>query len=111
MLHDHPTVEDLAGFLREASRPGHAARNAKILRHLLAECRVCHDQLDAMGWSSSRLGHLVYLPGRTDEREEQPRARANGHNYDRAFARAEQAIDDFLAVAPLPRTSPGQLLK
>jgi tetratricopeptide (TPR) repeat protein len=111
MLQDHPTVEDLTGFLRDASRPGHAARNSKILRHLLAECRVCHDRLDVMGWSGSRLEHLVYISGRMDGREEQPQARANGYNYDRAFARAEQAIDDFLAVAPLPRMSPGQLLK
>jgi len=111
MLQDHPTVEDLTGFLRDASRPGHAARNAKVLRHLLAECRVCHDRLDALGWSGSRLEHLVYLPGRMKGREEQSRARANVYNYDRAFARAEQAIDDFLAVAPLPRMSPGQLLK
>lgn len=111
MLQDHPTVEDLTGFLRDAARPGHAARNAKILRHLLAECQVCHDRLDVMGWSGSRLEHLVYLPGRMDGREEQPRARAIGYNYDRAFARAEQAIDDFLAVSPLPRMSPGQLLK
>ena len=111
MLQDHPTVEDLTGFLRDASRPGHAARNTKILRHLLADCQVCHDRLDVMGWSGSRLEHLVYLPGRMDGSEEQSRARANGYNYDRAFTRAEQAIDDFLAVAPLPQTSPGQLLK
>jgi tetratricopeptide (TPR) repeat protein len=46
-----------------------------------------------------------------DARQEQPQAKANGYNYDRAFARAEQAIEDFLAVAPPPRMSPGQLLK
>src|SRR3569832_1600575 len=103
MLQDHPTVEDLTGFLRDATRPGHAARNAKVLRHLLAESRTCHDRLDALGWSGSRLEHLVYLPGRMDDRVEQPRAWAIGYNYDRAFARAEQAIDHFLAVAPLPR--------
>jgi len=110
MLQDHPTIEDLEGFLREASRPGHAARNAKILRHLLAECRVCRDRLDVMGWSGSRLDRLVYLPGGY-ERTEDLQIRTTGYNYDRAFAQAERAVEEFLATPPPPSLPPEKLLE
>jgi tetratricopeptide (TPR) repeat protein len=110
MLQDHPTVEDLEGFLRDASRPGHAARNAKILRHLLAECRVCKGRLDVMGWAGSRLERLVYLPGRAGA-PEQLQAKAKGYNYDRAFAQAERVIDDFLAATPSPAVLPERLME
>jgi tetratricopeptide (TPR) repeat protein len=109
MLQDHPTIEDLQGFVRDASRPGHAARNARILRHLLGECRVCRDQLGVMGWSGSRLERLVHLPGSTNEHGLR-QTWANGYNYDRAFARAEQAIEEFLVTAPPPPLSPEILL-
>jgi len=110
MLQDHPTVEDLEGFLRDASRPGHAARNAKVLRHLLAECRVCQDRLEMMGWAGSRLERLVYLPGRIGA-PKQPQAKAKSYNYDRAFAQAERAIEDFLAATPSPSVLPERLLE
>jgi tetratricopeptide (TPR) repeat protein len=96
MSQDHPTAEDLTGFLRDASRPGHAARNARILRHLLAECPVCRGRLQAMGWSSSRLERLVYLSGGTSD------GKADGYSYDQAFAKTEQAVTAFLTAAPLP---------
>ena len=60
MFEEHPTVEELIGFLQDASRPGHAARNARILRHLLAECPACGGQLQAMGWPARRLERLVH---------------------------------------------------
>ncbi len=107
MLQDHPSIEDLEGFLRDASRLGHAARNARILRHLLGECRSCHDRLTAMGWSGSRLERLVHIPGATGEPE---RGRHTGYNYDRAFSLAEQAIEGFLAAAPPPVVPPEVLL-
>jgi tetratricopeptide (TPR) repeat protein len=109
MLQDHPTIEDLEGFLRDASRLGHAARNARILRHLLGECRTCHDRLTAMGWSPSRLERLVHIPGATGE-PETGRGRNTGYNYDRAFSLAEQAIGEFLVTAPLPPILPEVLL-
>ena len=99
MLQDHPMVEEFESFLRDASRPGHAARNAKILRHLLAACSVCRDRLDAVGWTSDRLDRLVYLPGGTS-RAESPVTRKSVYDYGRAFAKAEQAITDFLTAAP-----------
>jgi tetratricopeptide (TPR) repeat protein len=99
MLQDHPMVEEFESFLKDASRPGHAARNAKILRHLLAACTVCQDRLDAVGWTSDRLERLVYLSGGTS-RAESPISGQGRYDYGRAFARAEQAIADFLTVAP-----------
>jgi tetratricopeptide (TPR) repeat protein len=106
MLQNHPTAEDLEGFLKDASRPGHAARNNLILRHLLADCPVCRGQLQAMGWISSRLERLVHLPGGTAGRE----IEVNGYCYDRAFARAEQAIEAFVNAAPPPLSPTDQLL-
>lgn len=110
MLQDHPMVEEFESFLRDASRPGHAARNAKILRHLLAACPTCRDRLDAVGWTSDRLESLVYLPGGTS-RAESRISRKGGYDYGRAFARAEQAITDFLTAAPPSAVNPEVLLE
>lgn len=99
MLQDHPMVEEFESFLRDASRPGHAARNAKILRHLLAACPTCRDRLDTVGWTSDRLERLVYLPGGTSRSESSVSAQ-NRYDYGRAFAKADQAITDFLTVTP-----------
>lgn len=103
MLQDHPTAEDFESFLRDASRPGHAARNARILRHLLADCPNCRNQLQASGWTGERLERLVYLPGRSSENH-------GGYDYGQAFARTEQAITDFLSAPPLPLEDPERLL-
>ncbi len=100
MLRDHPSPSDFEGFLRNASEPGHTTRNARVLRHLLASCRVCRGRLEALGWSASRLDRLIYLPGKADGRETRERG---GYNYDQAFARTERIIEDFLAE---PRPSP-----
>jgi tetratricopeptide (TPR) repeat protein len=111
MLQDHPTTEDLEGFLRAASQRGHAVRNAVILRHLLASCPVCRNRLEAMGWPASRLVGLVYLPGgRQGDETGDVRLRKNSYNYDRAFARTEQVVEEFLATAPPPSQPVEQLL-
>lgn len=102
---DHPSVQDWEGFLRAPSRPGHTARNAKILRHLLGSCAACRDRLQAMGWPGGRLERLVYLPGGETERP------ANGYDYSQAFNRAEEAVSDFLAEAPLSPVEPELLLE
>jgi tetratricopeptide (TPR) repeat protein len=109
MLEDHPMVEEMESFLKNASRPGHAARNAKILRHLLASCPVCRGRLEASGWTGERLERLVYLPGGASKAE-LPASKQAGYDYGRAFARAEQAITDFLTAAPSPMADPEQLL-
>src|SRR4051812_35242554 len=108
----HPTTEDLEGFLRAASQPGHAERNARVLRHLLASCQLCRDRLQAMGWSSSRLERLVYLAGgRREEEEAQAWSAKKGYDYDRAFARTEQVVEEFLATAPPPSLPVERLLE
>ncbi|HEV2846544.1 MAG TPA: tetratricopeptide repeat protein [Thermoanaerobaculia bacterium] len=105
MLSDHPNVQDWEGFLTSPFRPGHTARNAKILRHLLAACVVCRDRLQAMGWPGERLERLLYLPGG------EAVTPMNGYDYGQAFARAERSVSDFLAEAPLPPVSPDLLLE
>lgn len=105
---DHPSIQDWEGFLRSPSRPGHTARNAKILRHLLASCTVCRDHLQTMGWPGDRLARLVYLPGGQTSRLTE---RTNGYDYSQAFARTEEAVSDFLAEAPQPPYEPDVLLE
>jgi tetratricopeptide (TPR) repeat protein len=109
MFQEHPTFDDLAGFLRNASQPGHAARNARVLRHLLASCRICRDRLEVIGWSASRLDRLVYLPGR--EHAEGSNAAGGLHyDYDRAFARVEAVVEELLVAAPPQRLPTDHLL-
>jgi tetratricopeptide (TPR) repeat protein len=110
MLRDHPTIEEFKGFLRDASQPGSAARNSRILRHLLAGCQACRNQLQAMGWSSERLDRLVFLPGAFNGMKETSEAIRNRYNYDSAFAGAEQAVTCFLGSEPMPAEPPEHLL-
>lgn len=110
MLRDHPTVEEFKGFIRDASRSGSAERNARVLRHLLAGCLVCRDQLQAMGWSPERLDRLVFLPGAFSGLKGTSQVAQNGYNYDRAFEKAETAITRFLASEPVPVEPPEQSL-
>lgn len=110
MLRDHPTVEEFKGFIRDASRSGSAERNVRILRHLLAGCPVCRDQLQAMGWSPERLDRLVFLPGAFSGLKGTLQVAQNGYNYDGAFEKAETAVTRFLAAEPEPVERPEQLL-
>jgi tetratricopeptide (TPR) repeat protein len=92
MLTSHPTAEDFEGFLRTTTRPGAAARNAVVMRHLLADCGTCRDQLSAMGWDDRRLERLLYLPGAEPfENDRQSR-----YDYSAAFAKAERAYEALL---------------
>jgi tetratricopeptide (TPR) repeat protein len=106
MFQDHPTAEEYAAFLRDASHPSDARRDARILRHLLAACSTCRGQLQEMGWTSSRLERLVHLPGSTCDFS----LEENGYCYDRAFARSEQAVIAFLSTTPPPQVPIDQLL-
>lgn len=106
MLQEHPTAEELESFLRDACRQGYAARNTRILRHLLAACPACRGRLQAMGWTSNRLERLVHLPGEASGRE----AEVNDYCYDSAFAKTEQAVEAFLTAAPPSLVAPELLL-
>jgi tetratricopeptide (TPR) repeat protein len=108
MLQDHPSVEDFQTFLRNVPRPNNAARNARVLRHLLAECPACRENLLSMGWKPERLERLVYLTG--EAAPESTLQASGGYNYDRAFAKADEAVAQFLVPAPLPAVPPQELL-
>ena len=110
MLRNHPSTEDLerlpAGRIPAGSRRsqrGDPAPSARLL------CGVSRP-VDALGWSGARLEHLVYLPGGRHEDETDKARTGKGYNYDRAFARAGQVVDEFLAAVPPSQISVAELL-
>ena len=112
MFQEHPTFADFEGFLLNASQPGHSARNALILRHLLASCRICLGHLETMGWPASRLESLVYLPGRTLMDEAKSASPGKGsYNYDRAFTKVEWVVKELLTPALPPPVPIDRLLE
>ncbi len=108
MLRDHPTVEDFEGFLRSASGPGTATRNARVLRHLLAECSSCHHQLQSMGWGEQRLERLFRFP--VDRDEQAVAEMVAPYDYSRAFSATEQALSAFFAQGRPSESTPEELL-
>jgi tetratricopeptide (TPR) repeat protein len=106
MLTNHPTVEELESFLRSTSGPGRAARNARVLRHLLAECSPCRQRLQAMGWGDQRLESLFRFPVDREESQET----AARYDYSRAFAATEQALGAFFAEGKPAENTPEELL-
>ena len=112
MRNDHPSVEDLENFLGAKSGPGSTTRNARVLRHLLAECSECRNQLALLGWGGDRLERLVSMSSDTYSDNETVRARPSAAvSYDAAFAKAERAVDAFLSEPPPIEASSGQLLE
>src|SRR4051812_7960438 len=111
MLQDHPNVTELEGFVRHPSRPEVSAPKAQMVRHLLNQCPLCREQLEIRGWPSQRLESMVHLEGGFSSTE-MPWARPaqNDYNYDRAFARAEEVVAEFLTATPPPAYPPDPLL-
>lgn len=107
MSTNHPDVEDFEGFLRSTSRPGSTARNARVMRHLLAGCSVCRQHLTAMGWDSKRTERLLHIQGAESLEANQPMACR--YNYDRSFAQADRSLNAFLATGKPEETSPSDL--
>ncbi|HEX7183493.1 MAG TPA: tetratricopeptide repeat protein [Thermoanaerobaculia bacterium] len=105
MLTEHATAEDFEGFLKSASRPGNAAGNARVMRHLLTGCSLCWHRLDDLGWDDSRLQRLFQLP--VDRGEEQA---AQGYDYSPAFAAAEQSLEAFFTESQRAESSPEELM-
>src|SRR5262245_20192362 len=93
MLKDHPTAEDFEKFLRGASGQGATVRNARILRHLLADCTSCRHRLVKMGWAELRLERLLCFP--IDQEERSNSDSATSYDYSRAFAAAQEALSAF----------------
>jgi tetratricopeptide (TPR) repeat protein len=106
MLTEHPTTEDFEGFLQGTSRPGSAPRKARVLRHLLADCSICHRQLRAIGWSMERLERLLSLSAQRGEGAEIQ----SSYDYSRAFAAVEQNINAFFAEGRSTESTPEELL-
>ena len=107
MQMDHPTIEDFEGFLRNASGPGRAARNARVVRHLVVECSSCRGRLREMGWGEKRLESLFRFPVDRDDTAEG----AAPYEYGQAFAAAECALDAFFAEGEVAESTPDQLLE
>jgi tetratricopeptide (TPR) repeat protein len=82
MLTDHSRVEDFEGFLRAPKAPGNAARNTRMVRHLLAGCDPCQESL------STAVSN-----------------RAGGYDYSKAFAGAQSSLSAFLAKGAAPSES------
>jgi tetratricopeptide (TPR) repeat protein len=94
MFEGHPTSNDFNLFLRGTSHSGSAARNARVLRHLLAACAACRQHLNEIGWDGSRLESLVHTPSV----EPADRLRKSGnYNYEAAFAKVDRAVSALLA--------------
>jgi tetratricopeptide (TPR) repeat protein len=91
---NHPTAEDLEGFLRGTSQVAARSRNTQVILHLLAECTVCRDNLRALGWEAQRL--LSLLQPRAESQEGEPSAAMNGYDYSRAFAAVERRVSSLL---------------
>ncbi len=95
MFESHPKTDDFELFLKGASRSGHRAANAQVLRHLLSQCAICQEHLDAMGWSRQRIARLLQ-PAVEASRGRIPAAAAS-YDYSGAFGVAEKAVSAFLA--------------
>jgi tetratricopeptide (TPR) repeat protein len=96
MLETHLSLEDFEGFLKEGARPARPDHNARILRHLLRDCAICHDRLSTFDASQRLPSQLFSL--REPAGDELPTsAAAQGYDYSRAFAIAERSVSAFLA--------------
>jgi tetratricopeptide (TPR) repeat protein len=87
MSADHLDVQDFDRFLRNATEPGISARNVQLVRHLLASCAPCRENLRK---AASKP------PG--------------GYDYGASFARAERSLQSFLAPGREPDASPEKLM-
>jgi tetratricopeptide (TPR) repeat protein len=92
-LEEHPSVEDFARLLQQSTRPSHPERNALAVRHLLANCPVCLQNLGQVHRAEELLPRLLGLPGA--RREEKLRDREV--SYEWAFAKAGRAFSKLLA--------------
>jgi tetratricopeptide (TPR) repeat protein len=105
MFENHPSAKDLESFLKGAFGQAARAGNAQVIRHLLAECAVCRGRLRDMGWDGTRLGRLIQI-----EAEGTPSPAAQGFDYSRAFAAAEQAVSALLTPERQAAETPESLL-
>ncbi len=108
MFEGHPKTEDFELFLRGASRSLHRATNAHVLHHLLSQCAVCREHLDAMGWNRVRVARLLQ-PAVEISRDTAP-AVTGAYDYSGAFGAVEKAVSAFLAPERTAETTVQQIL-
>ena len=87
MLADHLKVQDFERFLRNPAEPGTGPRNTRLVRHLLAACAPCQENLREAASTS-------------------PEA----YDYGTSFAHAEQSLQAFLAKGRTSGVSAEDLL-
>jgi tetratricopeptide (TPR) repeat protein len=87
MSTEHSRVEDFEGFLGAPKAPGTTARNTRMVRHLLAGCDPCRENL------STAVSN-----------------RASGYGYGEAFAGAHRSLSAFLAKDQAPAPSAETLM-
>lgn len=92
MSADHLKVQEFESFLRNATEPGTAPRNARLVRHLLAACAPCQENLRQAA-TKPPAGYDFA-----------------GYDYAASFARAEQSLDAFLAKGRTPEVPVEDLL-
>ncbi|HWM89140.1 MAG TPA: hypothetical protein VN493_00085 [Thermoanaerobaculia bacterium] len=87
MSADHLDVKDFDRFLRNATEPGSSARNTRLVRHLLAACAPCQENLERA------------VSKQSGERD-----------YGASFAGAERSLNAFFAKELHGSSSPEELL-
>jgi tetratricopeptide (TPR) repeat protein len=87
MLADHLDVQDFDRFLRNATAPGTSARNVHLVRHLLASCAPCQENLRKAASKSLECS-----------------------DYGASFARAERSLQAFLTPGREPDAPTEELM-
>lgn len=100
MRNDHPGVNEFESLFHGASDAGTVRRHSRVLHHLLICCPTCRENLRLAGWTEQRIARLADLSAMRFDREAE--ATTFGLDYGASFARAERALEDFMAPdAPL----------
>ncbi|HBL26136.1 MAG TPA: hypothetical protein DD490_04795 [Acidobacteria bacterium] len=81
---------------------------ARLLRHLLAGCPSCRQQLYNLGWDRARLTRLFDLPREGDRNSSR---RPGGHDYSAAFANATRKFNEYFEHEHSVRDNSGLLLE
>jgi len=111
MSTQHPKVQDFAILLQSGLQKGRPGRDTQVIRHFLAGCSVCREQLRMAGWEESRLDRLVQRPLQELPPAELGRLEMlQGYDYESAFAGAARSLSAFFAPEPAPRRPVEELL-
>ncbi|MFL6199239.1 MAG: tetratricopeptide repeat protein [Thermoanaerobaculia bacterium] len=87
MSEDHPALNFFEDFLRKPAEPGNAAPNQRLVRHLLADCAPCQENL--------RIAVLK---------------RSGTFDYSASFVEAERLLNASLVKEQVGEASPEELL-